>query len=49
MRDYLAEYRKWLESPHIDEATKTELKAIEGNDEEIKERFCSSSSLELQV
>ncbi|MGQ9855312.1 MAG: phospho-sugar mutase [Fervidobacterium sp.] len=39
MRDYLAEYRKWLESPHIDEATKAELKAIEGNDEEIKERF----------
>lgn len=39
MRDYMAEYRKWLESPYIDEATKSELRAIEGNDEEIKERF----------
>ncbi|ODN31225.1 phospho-sugar mutase [Fervidobacterium thailandense] len=39
MRDYMAEYRKWLESPYVDEATKSELRAIEGNDEEIKERF----------
>lgn len=39
MRDYMAEYKKWLDSPHVDEQTKAELKAIEGNEEEIKERF----------
>lgn len=39
MRDYMAQYRKWLQSPHIDDQTKQELKAIEGNEEEIKERF----------
>lgn len=39
MRDYMAEYKKWLDSPYVDEQTKAELKAIEGNDEEIKERF----------
>ncbi|AFG35373.1 phosphomannomutase [Fervidobacterium pennivorans DSM 9078] len=39
MRDYMAEYKKWLESPYVDEKTKEELRAIEGNEEEIKERF----------
>ncbi|HOJ93882.1 MAG TPA: phospho-sugar mutase, partial [Fervidobacterium nodosum] len=39
MRDYMAEYRKWLESPHVDEETKNELRSIANNDEEIKERF----------
>jgi phosphoglucomutase len=39
MRDYMAEYRKWLESPYVDDKTKEELRAIEGNEEEIKERF----------
>lgn len=39
MRDYMAEYKKWLDSPYVDEQTKAELKAIEGNEEEIKERF----------
>ncbi|MGC8820368.1 MAG: phospho-sugar mutase [Fervidobacterium sp.] len=39
MRDYMAEYKKWLESPYIDEATKQELIAIKDNEEEIKERF----------
>jgi len=39
MRDYIALYKKWLESPHVDEKTKEELRAIEGNEEEIKERF----------
>jgi len=29
----------WLNSPYVDEATKNELRSIEGNDEEIKERF----------
>lgn len=39
MRDYMAEFRRWLDSPYVDEATKNELRSIEGNDEEIKERF----------
>ncbi len=37
--NYLDVYKKWLESPVVDQATKDELKAIEGNDQEIKERF----------
>jgi len=32
-------YREWLENPYFDQATKEELKAIEGNEKEIKERF----------
>ena len=39
MMDYLAKYKEWLSSPYIDEATKAELKSIEENDGEIKERF----------
>ncbi len=39
MRDYMAEYKKWLESPYVDEETKNELRIIANNDEEIKERF----------
>ncbi len=39
MRDYLAIYKEWLENPYFDEATKEELRAIAGNDDEIKERF----------
>ncbi len=38
-RDYIAEYRKWLNDPAIDEVTKEELKKLEDNDEELKERF----------
>ena len=37
--NYIDVYKKWLESPVVDEATKDELRAIEGNDDEIKERF----------
>ncbi|MCR5508370.1 MAG: phospho-sugar mutase [Lachnospiraceae bacterium] len=36
---YMDIYRYWSEDPYFDEATKDELKALEGNDEEIKERF----------
>ena len=32
-------YREWLENPYFDQATKEELKAIEDNEKEIKERF----------
>lgn len=39
MRDYVGEFRKWLESPLVDEETKRELRSIEGNDEEVRERF----------
>ena len=32
-------YKEWLENPYFDEATKEELRAIEGDENEIKERF----------
>lgn len=37
--NYLENYRRWRESDKVDAATKAELAAIEGNDEEIKFRF----------
>lgn len=37
--DYKNIYRAWLEDPSIDEASKEELRALEGNEEEIKDRF----------
>jgi len=39
--DYKQEYQKWLASDKVDEATKKELLALDGNDEEIKFRFIS--------
>ena len=36
---YRENYEKWLNSPVVDEATKEELRAIAGNDDEIKGRF----------
>ena len=36
---YLNKYREWLKNPYLDEKTKEELEAIQGNDNEIKERF----------
>ena len=36
---YKEQYMQWLESDYMDEATKEELRAIEGNENEIKERF----------
>ncbi|WP_103899006.1 phospho-sugar mutase [Petrotoga halophila] len=39
MRDYKKIYYTWLNNPFIDEESKKELKKIENNDEEIKERF----------
>jgi phosphoglucomutase len=37
--DYKEIYQQWIENPYFDEATKAELKAIENDDNEIKERF----------
>ena len=39
MKDYMKIYQEWLSNPYFDEATKGELRAIEGNENEIKERF----------
>ena len=39
MKDYMKIYQEWLSNPYFDEATKKELRAIEGNENEIKERF----------
>ena len=36
---YMEQYRYWCEDEYFDDATKAELKALEGNDDEIKERF----------
>lgn len=37
--DYMDTYRHWLSSDYFDEGTKEELRAIQGQDDEIKERF----------
>ena len=39
MKDYMKIYQEWLSNPYFDEAPKAELKAIEGDENEIKERF----------
>ena len=39
MKDYMKIYQEWLSNPYFDEATKEELRAIEANENEIKERF----------
>ena len=39
MEEYMQKYNNWINDSVIDEETKKELKAIAGNDEEIKERF----------
>lgn len=39
MKDYMNIYQEWLSNPYFDDETKAELKAIEGNENEIKERF----------
>lgn len=42
--DYRKEYEKWLASPALSEDERAELKALEGNDKEIKARFYGRSS-----
>jgi len=37
--DYKEVYESWLGNPYFDEETKAELKAIEGNEKEIEDRF----------
>lgn len=37
--DYKTVYRQWLEDPYFDAGTKAELKAVENDEKEIKERF----------
>lgn len=37
--DYMKAYESWLKNPLIDEATKEELLALEGNTKEIEDRF----------
>ena len=39
MKDYMKIYEEWLSNPYFDEKTKDELRAIAGNENEIKERF----------
>lgn len=37
--EYLEKYEEWLTNPYFDEATRAELAALKGNDNEIRERF----------
>ena len=37
--DYREVYEEWLRNPYFDEETKAELRAIQEDDNEIKERF----------
>lgn len=37
--DFYSEYQKWCSDPYFDEATRQELKAIEGDEKEIEDRF----------
>ena len=39
MEDYRKAYEEWRNDPYFDEATRAELKAIENDDKEIRERF----------
>ncbi|MDO5733471.1 MAG: phospho-sugar mutase [Eubacteriales bacterium] len=41
---YMAIYKQWCENPYFDLETQEELRAIEGNDAEIKERFVQDLS-----
>ena len=36
---YKEMYESWLSNPYFDEATKAELKSLEGNEKEIEDRF----------
>lgn len=42
MNNFMDEYKKWITDPNIDEETKKELKDIQDNEEEIKDRFYSN-------
>ena len=36
---YMDVYKSWLDSTYIDDATKEELRRIQGNEKEIEDRF----------
>ena len=48
MKDYMKIYQEWLSNPYFDEDTKAELRAIEGDENEIKERFYMDLESEQQ-
>ena len=37
--DYMSEYKRWLESDALSDDERAELRAVEGNNEEIESRF----------
>ncbi|MDD3251323.1 MAG: phospho-sugar mutase [Lachnospiraceae bacterium] len=39
MKDYMKIYQEWLSNPYFDDETKAELKAIEQDENDVKERF----------
>lgn len=39
MEEYKERYERWLSSDAVDEATKEELRGIQGDEKEIQERF----------
>ena len=43
--DFMAAYKAWLEDDYFDEATRAELKGIEGDEKEIQERFYKNRQL----
>lgn len=47
--DYKKVYEEWLANPYFDEATKEELRAIEGDEKETKNAFMRIWSLVLPV
>ncbi len=42
MSNYMDAYESWLNDPYFDEATREELKSIQGNEKEIEDRFYRS-------
>ena len=42
MEEYKERYERWLSSDAVDEATKEELRGIQGDEKEIQERFYKS-------
>ena len=45
--DYKESYELWLNNPYIDEETKEELRALAGDEQEIRERFYTDLELSL--
>ena len=47
--EYKERYEEWLSNPYFDTATKAELESIKDDENEIKERFIQTLSLERPV